>query len=209
MLSSYQSVSGAGQQRRGELLGRSGSSRRGGARWGIPCTRRFPSGELFGKTIAYNVVAKIGEFEDDGYTGEESKMMAEPRKILDPRPARRGHQPCACRSRGSRGLDPGGVRPADLRAQAREAFVAAPGVELRDDPAQRHLSEPAGLGGPATSRWSAGSARCRGRANALKLFSCADNLRKGAALDAVQIADTCSALSVPVLVVVGRAGRPA
>jgi aspartate-semialdehyde dehydrogenase len=73
-------------------------------------------------------------------------------------------------------------------AQAREAIAAAPGVELRDDPANGIYPSPldaAGLDVALVGRIR----QVRGRANALELFSCADNLRKGAALDAVQVAE--------------------
>ena len=78
----------------------------------------LPHGELFAKPIAFNVVAKIGEFEDDGFTGEEAKMMAEPKKILDAPDlevlATSVRVPVVT---GHARLDPGRVRTADRRGR--------------------------------------------------------------------------------------------
>ena len=150
----------------------------------------LPRGDVFAKPIAFNVVAKIGEFEPDGFTGEEAKMMAEPRKILsapDLRvvatsvrvPVVTGHAVSmvaefarADRRRGSpRAAWP--PRPASCSWTTRRAASS-----------RRRSRRPA-----ATTRWSDASARCPGRDDALALFSCVDNLRKGAALDAIQIAE--------------------
>ena len=149
----------------------------------------MPLGPTFGKTIAYNVVAKIGEFEDDGYTGEELKMMAEPRKILD-----LPDLPVVATSVRVPVIVGHGVsilaefaRPISV-AEAREAIDAAPGVELCDDPAPAS-TRVRSTRRASTSRSSGASARSAAATNALVLFSCADNLRKGAALNAVQIAE--------------------
>ena len=83
VLSSYQSVSGAGQHGIDELQEQvdalDGDLE---AELAAPDASTLPRGTTFGKPIAFNAVAKIGEFSDDGFTGEETKMMAEPRKIL-------------------------------------------------------------------------------------------------------------------------------
>ena len=79
------------------------------------------------------------------------------------------------------------ARPISV-AEARDAIDAAPGVELRDDPANGIYPSPLDAAGGDVAL--AGRIRqVRGRDDALVLFSCADNLRKGAALDAVQIAE--------------------
>ena len=141
-------------------------------------------------TIAYNVVAKIGDFEADGFTGEEAKMMAEPSKILGLPdldvlatsvrvPVVTGHAVSILAEFS---------RPIDV-AEARAVLSAAPGVTLMDDPAADVFPSPL----DAAGRDDALVGRIRqapGRADALALFSCADNLRKGAALDAIQIAET-------------------
>jgi len=74
-------------------------------------------------------------------------------------------------------------------ADARGAIAAAPGVELWDDPANGVYPSPldaAGRDGALVGRIR----QVPGRGDALALFSCADNLRKGAALNAVQIAES-------------------
>jgi len=135
------------------------------------------------------VVAKIGEFGPDGYTGEETKIMAEPRKIL-------GLPDLHVVATAVRVPVPVGhavVLVAEFdRAigadEARELLRSAPGVELRDDPANDVYPSPleaAGLDVALVGRIR----EVPDRADALTVFSCADNLRMGAALDAVHIAE--------------------
>jgi aspartate-semialdehyde dehydrogenase len=189
VMSSYQSVSGAGWKGTRELIEQIEKLHGREEELGHPDPDALPVGEVFGKTIAYNVVAKIGEFAEGGYTGEELKIMAEPRKILGlpdlhvvatavrvPVPV--GHAVVMVAS-FDRPISPD---------EAREALRAAPGVELRDDPANDIYPSPlesAGLDVALVGRIR----QVPDRPRELTLFSCADNLRKGAALDAVQIAE--------------------
>jgi aspartate-semialdehyde dehydrogenase len=74
------------------------------------------------------------------------------------------------------------------RAEARDVLSAAPGVEVRDDPANDIYPSPieaAGRDDVLVGRIR----RPEGHDDALLLFACGDNLRKGAALNAVQIAE--------------------
>ena len=145
---------------------------------------------MFGKTIAYNVVAKIGDFLDDGFSGEEAKVMAEARKILG-----LAHLPVVATTvqragdGRPRGLDPGGVpRGPSPWPRPAPSSRRRPGWELRDDSANDVY--PTSLDAAGGDDALAGRIRqVPGRADALVLFSCADNLRKGAALNAVQIAE--------------------
>jgi aspartate-semialdehyde dehydrogenase len=189
MLSSYQSVSGAGWKGTRELVEQIGKLHGQEEDLGHPEAGALPVGEVFGKTIAYNVVAKIGEFGEDGYTGEEAKIMAEPRKILGlpdlpvvatavrvPVPV--GHSVVLV-AEFDRPISPD---------EARELLRSASGVELRDDPANDVYPSPleaAGLDVALVGRIR----QVPGREDVLTLFSCADNLRIGAALDAVHIAE--------------------
>jgi aspartate-semialdehyde dehydrogenase len=189
VISSYQSVSGAGWKGTRELIEQVDKLHGREEELAHPDPDALPVGEVFGKTIAYNVVAKIGEFEDGGYTGEEAKMMAEPRKILGlpdlpvvatsvrvPVPV--GHA-ASLVATFARPITPG---------EAREVLAAAPGVELRDDPANGVYPSPlesAGLDVALVGRIR----QLEHDPTGLALFSCADNLRIGAALDAVQIAE--------------------
>ena len=189
VLSSYQSVSGAGHKGVSELLEQVEKLRGDEEALAHPDHGSLPAGDVMGKTIAYNVVAKIGDFEPSGFTGEESKMMAEPRKILGTSdlsvvatsvrvPTIVGHG-VSILAEFSRAISVD---------EARELLAAAPGVELRDDPAQGIYPSPldsAGLDVALVGRIR----QVPGRDDALALFSCADNLRLGAALDAVLIAE--------------------
>jgi aspartate-semialdehyde dehydrogenase len=189
VLSSYQAVSGAGWKGTRELaeqVEKLGGDVESLAR---PDPGALAQGEIFAKPIAFNVVAKIGEFETDGFTGEESKMMAEPRKILrapDMRvvatsvrvPVVTGHS-VSMLAEFSRPISSG---------EARELLAAAPGVQLVDDPDADAFPSPLDAAGGDEAL--VGRIRqVPGRDDALALFSCADNLRKGAALDAIQIAE--------------------
>jgi aspartate-semialdehyde dehydrogenase len=188
-MSSYQSVSGAGHKGVSELLEQVEKLRGDEQMLARPDLGAMPAGDVMGKTIAYNVVAKIGSFETDGFTGEETKMMAEPRKILNVPdlpvvptsvrvPTIVGHGVSLLATFG---------RPI-AADEARDLLRDAPGVELRDDPASGIYPSPlesAGLDVALVGRIR----QAPGRDDALALFSCADNLRLGAALDAILIAE--------------------
>jgi aspartate-semialdehyde dehydrogenase len=188
-LSSYQSVSGAGHRGVTELLDQVEKLRGDEEALARPSVEALPAGELFGKTIAYNVVAKIGEFEPDGFTGEESKMMAEPRKILGipdlPVVATSVRVPVIVGHATS--IQAEFSRPISVD-EARRAIDAAPGVELRDDPERGVYPSPLEAAGSDVAL-AGRIRRVPGRDDALVLFSCADNLRIGAALNAVHIAE--------------------
>jgi aspartate-semialdehyde dehydrogenase len=189
VMSSYQSVSGAGQKGIRELSEQIEKLHGSEEEMGHADWSSMPAGEVFGKTIAYNVVAKIADFADGGYTGEELKMMAEPRKILGipdldvwatavrvPVPV--GHA-VSIAATFSRAITP---------EEAREVLSGAAGVELRDDPANGVYPSPlesAGLDDVLVGRIR----QAPDRPETLLLFACGDNLRKGAALNAVQIAE--------------------
>lgn len=189
VLSSYQSVSGAGHKGVSELLDQIDKLQGDEESLSRPDVDALPRGEVFGKPIAYNVVAKVGGFEADGFTGEESKMMAEPRKILG-----LPDLPVVATSVRVPVIVGHGVsllaefsRPIDV-AEARALISAAPGVELRDEPEAGVYPSPLEAAGLDVAL--AGRIRqVPGRGDAIALFSCADNLRKGAALNAVQIAE--------------------
>jgi aspartate-semialdehyde dehydrogenase len=190
VLSSYQSVSGAGQRGVRELVEQIGKLHGMEEELGHPDAKALPVGDVFGKTIAYNVVAKIDVFDPaTGFTFEEIKMTREAKKILSlpdlkcsatavrvPVPV--GHA-VSIHATFSRPITPD---------EARDVLRLAPGVELRDDPERGVYPSPL----EAAGRDEALVGRIRqdpDRDDALLLFSCADNLRKGAALNAVQIAE--------------------
>ena len=189
VISSYQSVSGAGWKGLVELEEQIGKLHGREEDLGDPDIDSLPVGDVFGKTIAFNVLAKVGSFEPGGYTGEEAKMMAEPRKILGaPRmfvAATSVRVPTTFAHAVSLYAEFGRAITPD---EARHVLLNAPGVVLRDDPGNGVYPSPM----EAAGRDEAYVGRIRqaeGRPNGLLLFSCADNLRKGAALNAVQIAE--------------------
>lgn len=190
VVSSYQSVSGAGQKGVRELAEQVEKLHGMEEELGHPDLGSLPAGEVFGKTIAYNVVAKIDTFDEgSGFTFEEIKMQREAKRILSlpdldisttcvrvPVPV--GHS-VSVYARFDRPISVG---------EARQAVSDAPGVQLRDDPANGVYPSPleaAGIDDVLVGRIR----QPEGREDALLLFACADNLRKGAALNAVQIAE--------------------
>ena len=162
VLSSYQSVSGAGHTGVSELLDQVEKLRGDEASLAHPVHGALPTGPVFGKTIAYNVVAKIGDFEADGFTGEESKMMAEPRKILGmpdlPVVATSVRVPVLAGHGAS--ILAEFERSISVR-DARELLEAAPGVELWDDPKKDVYPSPS-IRRASTWHWWGASVRCPG-----------------------------------------------
>ncbi|HLI19548.1 MAG TPA: aspartate-semialdehyde dehydrogenase [Stellaceae bacterium] len=178
VVSTYQSVSGAGRAAMDELF-----TQTRGIYVNDP-----PKPEHFTKQIAFNVIPHIDIFMDDGSTKEEWKMVVETKKILDPDiavqatcvrvPVFIGHAESVvieCE------------RPISEEA-AREALRAAEGVVVVDHRANEGYVTPAEAAGEDATYVS----RIRKDAtvpNGLALWVVADNLRKGAALNAVQIAE--------------------
>jgi aspartate-semialdehyde dehydrogenase len=189
VLSSYQAVSGAGRDGTRELADQIEKLHDQVEELGHPDVDALPTGEVFGKTMAFNVLPKIDAFADDGSTGEEIKTVQESRKILGipdldaaatcvrvPVPV--GHS-VSLLARFSRAITP---------EEGRALLLAAPGVELRDDPGDGVYPSPL----EAAGRDEVLVGRIRQAPehdDALLLFACGDNLRKGAALNGIQIAE--------------------
>jgi aspartate-semialdehyde dehydrogenase len=189
VLSSYQAVSGAGRDGTRELADQIEKLHDQVEELGHPDVDALPTGEVFGKTMAFNVLPKIDAFADDGSTGEEIKTVQESRKILGIPdldvaatcvrvPVTVGHS-VSMLARFSRAVTP---------EDARELLAAAPGVELRDDPENGVYPSP--LEAAGGDDVLVGRVRqAPGHDDALLLFACGDNLRKGAALNGIQIAE--------------------
>jgi aspartate-semialdehyde dehydrogenase len=179
VVSTYQAVSGSGasglreleRQVREECEGR-------------PCTR-----EVYPATIASNVLPFVQAFGDDGLTAEEWKVVRETRRILglpDLRisatcvrvPVRRAH---------SEAVNVEFERPVSPE-EAREALARAPGVRVVDDPSRLEFPTPRAAEG-GDDVLVGRLRRDPGEPRALDLFLAGDQLRKGAALNAVQIAE--------------------
>jgi aspartate-semialdehyde dehydrogenase len=190
VVATYQAASGSGQQGADELWdqiqlaakepeavreGRAGDVIRGG--------------ETFGHPLALNVLPSCGSAKNDGYTSEEIKLCNEARKIMSIPdlkatatcvrvPVMTGHAVAVHAEFDSE------VSP----ERARELLADSVGVELRDDIGKQVYPTPL----EAATRDACYVGRIRRDLfddHALEFFSVGDNLRKGAALNAVQIAE--------------------
>ncbi len=177
--SSYQAVSGSGQQGIEEL-----ESQVRAIADGHPVVKK-----VYAKQIAFNLIPQIDSFTDTGYTKEELKMLNESRKILSLDELK---VTCTCvrvpvyRSH-SVSLTAIFDRPVDVEA-ARAAYQDKPGIELMDDPSQNLWPTPL----DSTSNDTCFVGRIRkdlALDNALALWVVGDQVLKGAALNAVQIAE--------------------
>ena len=180
VVATYQSTSGKGKAAMDELFNQTR-----GIYVNEPATKYQ---EVFSKQIAFNVIPHCDAFMDDGSTKEEWKMVAETRKILDPAiqltatcvrvPTFIGHAEAV-------NVEFSGPI---TESQAREALRRAPGIAVVDRRADEGYVTPAECAGEDAVYVS----RIRKDPtveNGLNLWVVADNLRKGAALNAVQIAE--------------------
>ncbi|HSQ21230.1 MAG TPA: aspartate-semialdehyde dehydrogenase [Coriobacteriia bacterium] len=179
VVSTYQAASGAGQAAMDELYSQTGDFLAG--RELVP--------EAFAHRIAFNCIPQIDVFLDDGSTKEEWKMVVETKKIMGDEsievaatcvrvPVLRCHSESLAVEFG------GPVSVADARA----ALDSARGVTVLDDPAGKLYPMPALLEG--TDDCYVGRLRADTTVeHGLQMWVVADQLRKGAALNAVQIAE--------------------
>ena len=183
IVSTYQAASGAGMPGLTELTRELKVLAEGG---------EVGDTSPFAYQLAMNLIPQIGSFKDEGYTSEEWKMQNEGRKIM--------HLPevrvnCTC------------VRVPIMRShsesitlefenplspdEAREILSTAPGVKVVDDPA--NLRYPMPLDTSDQDLVFVGRIRrdlsAADGVNGLTFFCCGDQIRKGAATNAVQIAD--------------------
>ncbi len=178
VVSTYQSVSGAGNAAMDELFDQTK---------GI-YANQSPEPENFTKQIAFNVIPHIGGFMDSGVTEEEWKMIVETKKIVDPKikvtatcvrvPVFVGHSE-AVNVEFEREIS------AD---EAREILRASPGVMLYDEPEENGYITPV----ESVGEYATYVSRVREDPtvdNGLDFWVVSDNLRKGAALNTVQIAE--------------------
>jgi aspartate-semialdehyde dehydrogenase len=179
VVSTYQSVSGAGKEAMDELFNHTKSS----------FVHEQSPPQQFTKEIAFNVIPHIDRFMDDGSTKEEWKMAVETKKILDPNIA--VHATCVrvpVFIGHGEAVNVEFVHPVTA-GEARAALRDAPGVEVVD------VREDGGYVTPLESAGEDAVFVSRIRkdptvANGLSFWCVSDNLRKGAALNAVQIAET-------------------
>ena len=179
IVSTYQSASGAGASGMEELL---------------QGTKEFLAGhavehKTFAYPLPFNIIPQIDAFQENGYTKEEMKVVWESQKILE-----NSQIKLSCTA----------VRVPTLRVHseavtvefecsvspqaAREVLQAAPGVDLVDDPVNKRYPMPLS----ATGKYNVEVGRIRKSLvfdNGLDFFVAGDQLLKGAALNAVQIAE--------------------
>lgn len=177
--STYQAVSGAGMAGLEELENQVRAHVRGEA-LGV---------SAFQYPIAFNLIPHIDAFSEDGYTKEELKLLNESRKIL--------HAPdlavsCTCvrvpvlRSH-SESLNIETDQPLSPQ-EARAILEKAPGVRVWDEPLEKRYPMPL-LASDQDDIWVGRIRRDEGAKNGLALWVCGDQIRKGAATNAVQIAE--------------------
>jgi aspartate-semialdehyde dehydrogenase len=179
VVATYQSVSGAGKDAMDELF----------AQTRAIFSAEAPEAQKFTKRIAFNVIPHIDVFMDDGFTKEEWKMSAETKKILDPKielvatcvrvPVFIGH---------SEAVHVEFEKPMPAH-KAREILREAPGVLVIDKRENGGYITPLECVGEDATYVS----RIRDDKtvkNGLAFWCVSDNLRKGAALNTIQIAET-------------------
>jgi aspartate-semialdehyde dehydrogenase len=176
---SYQAVSGAGVNGIEELRAQTLAWARGEAM----ITRHFPH------RIAFNLIPHIDRFGPDGYTGEEMKLVGEIRKILEapdllvsPTTVRVPVFTCHSVAVNVETDERIGV------ARARELFARFPGLRLWDDPAEQRYPMPIDVEGQDDC-WVGRLREDLSHPSALNFWVVGDQLRKGAATNAVQIAE--------------------
>jgi aspartate-semialdehyde dehydrogenase len=180
-VATYQSVSGAGQRGVDELARQTALLLSG---------KPIEKGAKFAKQIAFNVLPHIDEFQDNGYTREEMKMVWETRKILGDEsigvnatavrvPVFYGHSEAVhIETRDKISAD-----------RARDLLRQAPGVEVLDEP--RAAGYPTAVT-EAAHRDAVFVGRIRedlSHPRGLDLWVVGDNIRKGGALNSVQVAE--------------------
>lgn len=177
-VASYQSASGAGAQAMAELQEQYKQIVEG----------KEVTINKFAYQLAYNIIPQIDVFQDNDYTKEEMKMYHETRKIM--------HSDVKCSATC--------VRISSLRSHSeavwieteepleveavREALSAAPGVTVQDDPANKLYPMPLFTGGK-DDVYVGRIRKDISDDNSLTLWLSSDQIRKGAALNAVQIAE--------------------
>ena len=179
-VATYQAVSGAGRRAIEELAGQTAALLNG----------KKPTIDVMPKQIAFNVIPKIDSFEDNGYTREEMKIVWETRKIFEDEtlminpttvrvPVFYGHSEAVHLE----------TRDAVTVAEVRQLLSVAPGVTVIDDHTPggypTAVTEAAKQDGVFVGRIRKDISCDRG----INLWIVSDNIRKGAALNSIQISE--------------------
>ncbi|MCZ6712236.1 MAG: aspartate-semialdehyde dehydrogenase [Gammaproteobacteria bacterium] len=179
-VATYQAVSGAGSSGIRELAGQTANL----------LNAKPITPDVMPHQIAFNAIPQIGKFLDNGYTQEEMKMVWETQKILEDDsilvnptcvriPVFFGHSE-AVHIETERKITVDEVR---------ELLAGAPGVELMDDPAQNAYPTAVGEGVGSDAVFVGRIREDLSHPTGISLWVVSDNVRKGAALNSVQIAE--------------------
>ena len=177
-VASYQSASGAGAQAMAELQ----------QQYKDIVEAKPVTVSKFAYQLAYNVIPQIDVFQDNDYTKEEMKMYNETRKIMhsDVKCSATCVRISSLRSH-SEAVWIETERPLEVE-EVRKALAAAPGVTLQDDPANKVYPMPLFTGGK-DDVYVGRVRKDITDPNGITLWLSADQIRKGAALNAEQIAE--------------------
>ena len=177
-VSTYQAASGAGAAAMDELF----------TQYKQVLAGEEPTVDKFAYQLAFNLIPQIDVFTDNGYTKEEMKMYNETRKIMHSDiqvsatcvrvPALRAH---------SESIWVETEHPVSV-AEAREAFAKAEGLVLQDNPAAKDYPMPLFLSGKDPV-YVGRIRKDLANENGLTFWLVGDQIKKGAALNAVQIAE--------------------
>jgi len=190
VVASYQAASGAGQSgidtlrdQISKVANTSVGDNAGDIRKVISDYGPFPA------PLALNVIPWAGSLKEDGYSSEELKVRNESRKILGLANLKVSVTCVRVPVLTTHSLAVHAIFDKEVSRQvAQDVLKNATGVELVDDPENHRFPTPADIVGTDPT-WVGRVRKSLDDPNALDLFVCGDNLRKGAALNAIQIAE--------------------
>jgi aspartate-semialdehyde dehydrogenase len=194
VVASYQAASGAGQsgldilrKQINEVANTSVGDEAGDIRNVIKENGPFPA------PLALNVIPWAGSLKQDGYSSEELKVRNESRKILGLKDLKVSATCVRVPVLTTHSLAVHAIFSKEVSRQvAQDVLKNAAGVELVDDPENHKFPTPADVVGTDPT-WVGRVRKSLDDPNALELFVCGDNLRKGAALNTAQIAELVAA----------------
>ena len=180
-VATYQAVSGTGKEAVEELAGQTARLLNGQE---IEC-------KVYPKQIAFNVIPHIDTFQDNGYTREEMKMVWETQKIFDD-PSLMVNPTCVRVPVFYGHSEAVHIETVDKisATQARALLAAAPGVTVMDEPVDGGYPTPIGDSAGQDPVFVGRIREDISHPRGLDLWIVADNVRKGAALNSVQIAES-------------------
>ncbi|WP_144395200.1 aspartate-semialdehyde dehydrogenase [Pleionea sediminis] len=179
-VATYQAVSGSGKQAINELARQTTELLSG----------KEPTVQAYPHQIAFNVLPHIDTFQDNGYTREEMKMVWETQKILDDSKVR--VNPTAVRVPVFFGHSEAvhiETREPINASDASELLKKSPGITVLDNPEMNEYAMPSTHGAGKDDVWVSRIRNDISYEKGLNLWVVSDNVRKGAALNSVQIAE--------------------